>query len=170
MDALAMGAILAIQFRRPSSDQPRAFHARLAFFMCAAAAAGIYFVAFWRHPAATASDPLMRSIGYSAIDFTCATLLCWILLSPEGRTARALRQRALVYTGQIAYGLYLLHEPASWIARKLISQITAIRVETHDPLSVPITFAASFLAAGLSWKFLESPIQALKERFYAPRQ
>jgi peptidoglycan/LPS O-acetylase OafA/YrhL len=71
-----------------------------------------------------------------------------------------LRLRPLVYTGQIAYGLYLLHEPASWTARKLLGN-----VEMHSALSVPITLAASFVAAALSWRFLESPFLALKARF-----
>jgi peptidoglycan/LPS O-acetylase OafA/YrhL len=165
MDALALGGLLAILFRRRSSKLPRASQARLAFIISAVTVAGIFCAALWRQPSGTAYDPLMRSVGYSAVDFTCASLLCWILLSPASNLARMLRIRALVYTGQIAYGLYLLHEPASWLARKLIGNVAGITVETHSALSVPITFAASFLVAGLSWRFFESPFQALKKRF-----
>jgi peptidoglycan/LPS O-acetylase OafA/YrhL len=157
MDALAMGGILAILFR--SGARPQASHARVACTMSAAVAAGLFFAALWHHPGATAYDPVMRSVGYSVVDFTCASLLCWILLSPTGAFTRVLRWRALVYTGQIAYGLYLLHEPVSWMARRLLGNI-----ETHSVFSVPITFAASFLAAGISWRFFESPFLALKDR------
>lgn len=154
MDALAMGGILAI-LPRPGERQ-----ARVAFLLGAAATAAIFCAALWRQPEGTAYDPWMRSVGYSAVDFTCASLLCWVLLSPASTLSGMLRLRPLVYTGQIAYGLYLLHEPASWTARKFLGP-----VETHSALSVPITFAASFLAAGLSWRFFESPFLALKDRF-----
>lgn len=158
MDALAMGGLLAVAFR--SGAPPRASHARLSFLIGAAAAAGIFLAALRHQPDATAYDPWMRSVGYSAVDFTCAALLCWVLVSPANALSGILRRRALVYTGQIAYGLYLLHEPASWAARKFLGNI-----ETHSPLSVPITMAASFAAAALSWRFFESPFLAWKQRF-----
>ena len=155
MDALAMGVILAILVR--SGALPRASQARFSFLVSGAITAAIFCAAL-RH-GNTAYDPWMRSVGYSAVDFTCASLLCWILLSPSSVLTRTLRLRPLVYTGQIAYGLYLLHEPASWIARRLLGH-----VELHSALSVPITFAASFIAAALSWRFLESPFLAWKDR------
>ncbi len=159
MDALALGGILAILFS-PSGQRPRASHARHAFLISGAIAAGIFCAGLWNRHGGDSYDPVMGSIGYSVIDFACTSLLCWILLSPSSNLTRILRARPLVYTGQIAYGLYLLHEPASWLARKLLGN-----VETHSVLSVPITFAASFIAAGLSWRFFESPLLALKDRF-----
>ncbi len=156
MDSLAMGGILAILL---TGERPRASHARLSFGIAAAIALGIFAVALAHAPSSTAYDPWMRSVGYSVVDFACASLLCWILVSPSSRMNRLLRLGPLVYTGQIAYGLYLLHEPASWIARKLIGN-----VESHSALSVPITFASSFLVASLSWKFFESPFLAWKAR------
>ena len=145
MDALAMGGIVALR------DRP---FPRVAFPIGAAALAAILCLR-----GASAYDPFMRSIGYSAIDLTCACLLSSILRSRGTRLTGILRLRPLVYTGQIAYGLYLLHGPASWTARRLFGNI-----EAHAPPSVPITFGATFLAAGLSWRFFESPFLAWKER------
>lgn len=162
MDALAMGGIIALLFR--TGDRPRTSHARLAFLVGLVVSSALFSAAFWRHPEATAYDPWMRSLGYSAVDFTFASLLCLVLLTPSGRLAGFLRLRPLVYTGQIAYGLYLLHEPASWAARKLLGNI-----ETYSALSVPMTLAASFATAGLSWRFLESPFLAFKSRFQTPK-
>jgi peptidoglycan/LPS O-acetylase OafA/YrhL len=156
MDALAMGAILAILF---TTHRPQASHARLTFLIAGALTAAIFSAAYVHQAKDTAYDPLMRSIGYSAVDFTCASLLCWMLLSPSGNVTRLLRLRPLVYTGRIAYGLYLLHEPASWLARKLLGNI-----ETHSALSVPITFAAAFVAASVSWRFFESPFLKFQMR------
>jgi peptidoglycan/LPS O-acetylase OafA/YrhL len=156
MDALAMGGILAIVFK---SARPQASHAHLSFIIGGAVTAGTFCAAYWHQAKDTAYDPLMRSIGYSAVDFTCASLLCWILLSPSSSFTRLLRLSPLVYTGRIAYGLYLLHEPASWVARKLLGNI-----ETHSVLSVPITFAAAFIAASVSWRFFESPFLKFQMR------
>ncbi len=152
MDALAMGGILAIFLSTAQVSQ-----ARLSLIIGGALTAAIFCAAYWHLSKDTAYDPLVRSIGYSAVDFTCASLLCWILLSPTSGFTRLLRLRPVVYTGQIAYGLYLLHEPASWLARKLLGDI-----ETHSALSVPITFAASFIAASISWRLIESPFLAAR--------
>lgn len=157
MDALAMGGLLAILL---IGVRPPAAHARFAFALGGAIAAGIFCAAYWNRQTATAYDPSMRSIGYSAVDFACASLLCWILLSPASKLTGMLRLRPLVYTGQVAYGLYLLHEPASWAARRLLGGI-----EAHSALSVPITFTASFAAAALSWRFFEAPFLSFKDRF-----
>ncbi len=162
MDALAMGGIVAVAFYSRSRERPRVAHARLALVAGGSAAAGIFCAALSHQRADTAYDPWMRSVGYSVVDFTFASLLCLVLLTPASRLCGMLRWRVLVYTGQIAYGLYLLHEPASWMARKLFGN-----VEMHSALSVPITLAASFVAAGFSWRFFESPFLAWKERFPA---
>lgn len=154
MDALAMGGIVAILFSRDLS-LPLAARARLTFFASSAVVLGIA----WTGPPAW-----MSSAGYSAVDFACASLLCWILGSPGGRLAWLLRMRPLVYTGRIAYGLYILHEPASWIARRIVGNALGMTIETHSVLSVPITFAASFLVAAISWRFFEAPILAWKNR------
>ena len=137
MDALALGGLVAL------GDRP---FPRFAFPIAAAVLATILCLR-----GISAYDPFMRSIGYSAVDLTCACVLSSILRSRGSTQTAILRLRPLVYTGQIAYGLYLLHEPASWTARRLLGNI-----EAHSALSVPITFAASFLAAGLSWRFFES--------------
>ena len=123
MDALAMGGLVAL------SDRP--FHSLLAFPIGAAVLAAILGLR-----GVSGYDLVMRSIGYSSVDLTCACLLSAILRSQGSRLTGILRFRPLVYTGQIAYGLYLLHEPASWTARRLLGNI-----EAHAPLSVPITSA-----------------------------
>ena len=107
----------------------------------------------------------MNSIAGSLIDIPCAALLAFVVLGPSSTLVRVLRWRTLVYTGQIAYGLYLLHGPASWLARTLFRLITGIEIPGHSAAAIPLTFLASFVAAGLSWRYFESPILGLKDRF-----
>jgi peptidoglycan/LPS O-acetylase OafA/YrhL len=107
----------------------------------------------------------MRSVGYTLIDIGCVVLLAIVVSSPASKLAAVLRWRPLVYTGQIAYGLYLLHGPASWVGRGLIAHFTSANIKGHSTISVPITFIAAFIAASISWRFFELPILRLKQRF-----
>lgn len=170
MDALAMGGILALLRPESAAGAPRPSRVRIPLLLGATASVALFFIALRHQPTGTAYFPWMRSLGYSAIDLSFAALLYSILLSPLGWVTRVLRSPSLVYTGQIAYGLYLLHQPASWIARVLIGKVIGAPVEVHSALSVPITFAASFAAAALSWRFYESPFLAWKDRISAVRQ
>jgi peptidoglycan/LPS O-acetylase OafA/YrhL len=107
----------------------------------------------------------MRTIGFTLIDLCCASILCWIVLSPGSRIAAALRWKPLVYTGTIAYGLYLLHMPAAAAGRKLVAHLTGSGIEDHSFRSMAIMIPAAFLCASLSWRFFERPILKLKDRF-----
>jgi peptidoglycan/LPS O-acetylase OafA/YrhL len=70
---------------------------------------------------------------------------------PQRLIARGLAARPLVYTGRVSYGIYLFHVPIYYL------------LWTYAPvgsqyLYLPIVFALSLSAAGLSWKLLESPV------------
>lgn len=72
-----------------------------------------------------------------------------------------LRDRRLVYLGSISYGIYLYHH--------FIIEIFAYYSRFYgwtDSLAADLgKVALSVGAAALSWKFIEQPILALKERF-----
>jgi peptidoglycan/LPS O-acetylase OafA/YrhL len=80
---------------------------------------------------------------------------------------RALTQRWLAYTGKISYGIYLMHVPVFMgvdiAARKLwgASQYSGAK----QVLLVCVAFAATYLAASISWFCFERPILRLKEYF-----
>lgn len=161
MDALAMGGLVAILVR--SADARFSWAWVRSGLVC-----GVMIVATLC--VVTRSDayhPLMSTLGYSATAATSALMLIAVVFWPERWWALLLRWQPLVYTGQIAYGLYLLHGPASWAARSVIGRLWGTPIEAHSVPSVPITLAASFLVAGLSWRFFESPILRLKSRFTA---
>jgi peptidoglycan/LPS O-acetylase OafA/YrhL len=163
MDSLALGGLVAIGATLP---------VRLRFDWIASVGIGLtalmFFVVIRTTPSGTEGHPFVASIGYSLVDLTSAAVLSYLLVSPKGKIAAALRWRPLTYTGQIAYGLYLLHGPASWAARGLIGRIFSIEIPGHSWLSVPVTFGASFVAAGLTWKYFERPMLGLKDRFTTP--
>jgi peptidoglycan/LPS O-acetylase OafA/YrhL len=158
MDALALGGLLAVigRFQPASLSTPtlKRFGPFVIGLAVAPALLGVDYASMF-----------MRSVGYTLIDIGCVVLLAIVVSSPASKLAAVLRWRPLVYTGQIAYGLYLLHGPASWVGRGLIAHFTSANIKGHSTISVPITFIAAFIAASISWRFFELPILRLKQRF-----
>jgi peptidoglycan/LPS O-acetylase OafA/YrhL len=168
MDALAMGGLVAVIARSPGLRLPSREKLRLAAMISGVSAVGTYIASYalWRSRfAGTLAHVSVTTICYFLIDVSAAVLLALIVFWPSGRLPELLRRRPLVYTGQIAYGLYLLHAPAAWAARKAIAVLARIDVPEHSLASVAITMVAGYIAAGISWRFFESPILALKDRF-----
>jgi len=162
MDTLAAGGLVALLARSPSDALPSRRNVRAAVVLLGLA---VVAMTVWK-PQLMGMTSLIyhQVIGYSIVAIAFACLIAMIVLYPPKELGRVLRWRALVYTGQIAYGLYLVHAPMSWIARTLIKRVFGIQVESHSALSLPITFFVSYVAAALSWRYFETPILAWKER------
>jgi peptidoglycan/LPS O-acetylase OafA/YrhL len=158
MDSLALGGLVALLVRSPLAHILTLSQVRTGALVIGSV------VSFCAIISTDWGSPIMSSVGYTAIGITSALLLIMVVLWPANMLAKWLRWRPLVYTGQIAYGLYLLHGPSSWVARSFIGWLTGTAIKGHSALSVPVTFVSAFIAAGLSWRFFESPILSLKDR------
>src|SRR5207244_423850 len=90
-----------------------------------------------------------------------ACLVFLSLYSGKQWLDRALKNRFIVYTGQISYGLYLLHKLPFDLAK-------AFHINLPPPLMAIILFAACYGMAALSWNLLEMPFLRLK-RFFESR-
>jgi peptidoglycan/LPS O-acetylase OafA/YrhL len=80
---------------------------------------------------------------------------------------RVLTQRWLAYTGKISYGVYLMHVPI-FMGVDAVTQKVWGKSQFSGAKQVPIVcvaFAATFLAASISWFCFERPILRLKEYF-----
>jgi peptidoglycan/LPS O-acetylase OafA/YrhL len=99
-----------------------------------------------------------------------AALFCGALglaLHGPRRYIELLRFRPLVRVGKISYGLYLYHLPLLELMRWLGKKAAAATGADFGWVFVVLELAAFFLVAELSWRFIESPILRLKDR-YAP--
>ena len=108
-------------------------------------------------------SPFFRTIGYTVVDPVFAAVLLLVLTNIGSGQLRFLRWPLFVYTGQIVYGLYLLHRPAGSIARRAFGHLIGTDIPEHSWVSIPLTFVASYIVAALSWRFFELPILALKD-------
>jgi peptidoglycan/LPS O-acetylase OafA/YrhL len=111
------------------------------------------------------AGPLWSAPTFFAICLLFAGVVGLVATSPGAPAWRVLRARSLVYVGQISYGLYLYHYVMWWLVQRL-----AERAGLGRPwwLALPVGVASVGVAA-LSWRFVERPILALKDRFaYRP--
>jgi peptidoglycan/LPS O-acetylase OafA/YrhL len=164
MDSLALGGLVALALRERDSWLRSESVRRWAPWVTVSAL-GVYAAAWLLGHETRQFQMFALSAGYTIVDLACVALLARLVLFPGGKLAEFLKWHPLVYTGQIAYGLYLLHSPAGWAARKGIQKLSGMEIKGNSWASIPITFGAAFLAAGLSWRYFEGPVLRLKARF-----
>ena len=146
LDGLMAGALLALLVRSAGFVPSRFVRrAGIAFLI----AAPLAFVTEAFHA---------RWIVFSSTAVASVSLVYLALYSEEKWLQRAARNRFIVYTGTISYGLYLLHKIPFDIADVLHADRYAI-------VAAPILLAASYGVAALSWSLLEQPFLRLKRRF-----
>jgi peptidoglycan/LPS O-acetylase OafA/YrhL len=103
-----------------------------------------------------------RWIVFSLVAAASAAFVYLALFSTQRWLRAFLTNRFLVYTGTISYGIYLL-EKIPLDAPKMF------HLDRHPFLALPITTAATFVMASLSWMILEKPFLRLKRFFEAKR-
>jgi peptidoglycan/LPS O-acetylase OafA/YrhL len=97
-------------------------------------------------------------IVFSMSALASASLVYLSLFSGQKWLHAIVKNRFVVYTGTISYGLYLLHKiPFDMGATE--------HFDKYPLISAPILFAAAYGIAALSWNFLERPFLNLKRYF-----
>jgi peptidoglycan/LPS O-acetylase OafA/YrhL len=97
------------------------------------------------------ADPIWCLVATAAT----AVLLLAAVHRPTGWLQQFLRSRILTKTGRISYGMYLYNLP-------VVVLVGAPLLHTSSRLGVLAgRIAAIYLVAGLSWRWLESPIRRL---------
>ncbi len=163
MDALAVGALLALLVRTPQGlHRVR----RLAPYVAGSTAILITVLFTWQRGLETES-PVVQTLGYSLLALLFGALVALALLHPLPR--RLFARRSLVFLGRYSYGLYIFHHPiVLWLA------LQPLTLPTHAPLIAIGLFSLlaltlSLAAAWLSWHLYEKQFLKLKTWFpYAP--
>ena len=150
LDGLMAGALLAIVIRS-ASFLPSKFIARAWIALLVTAPLALVIDTFHA-----------RWIVFSLVAAASAAFVYLALFSTQRWLRAVLTNRFLVYTGTISYGIYLL-EKIPLDAAKMF------HLDRHPFLALPITTAATFVMASLSWMILEKPFLRLKRFFEAKR-
>jgi peptidoglycan/LPS O-acetylase OafA/YrhL len=97
-------------------------------------------------------------IVFSLTSIASASFVYLSLFSEQKWLQTVLRNRFLIYTGTISYGLYLLHKIP-------FGMVQTLHLDGHLFLALLVIFAGSYAAAALSWNLLEKPFLRLKQFF-----
>jgi len=99
-----------------------------------------------------------RWIVFSLTAVASVSFVYLALFSKQRWLQALLTNRFLVYTGTISYGIYLLQKIPLDAAK-------SFHLDQHGFLALPITTAATYATAALSWNLLEKPFLKLKRFF-----
>jgi peptidoglycan/LPS O-acetylase OafA/YrhL len=144
LDGLMAGALLALVSRSPGFNPRRFTNIAWAVFIVALPLAFLTVQSQW--------------IVYSFSAAASVALLYVALYSGPRLLQQALRNRFLVFSGTISYGLYLLHKIPFNVG-------TVMGLTQYPAITGPLLLAVCYGIATLSWIFLERPFLKLKRFF-----
>jgi peptidoglycan/LPS O-acetylase OafA/YrhL len=157
MDTLALGGLVAVAQR----DSASWLRSRWIAPITACTGAIVVWIC-WRYGSLPWSTA-MRTAGFSsaAVFFTGVLIL---LIHRRNRVLLAIfRLRPLTWIGVISYGVYLLHIPAAEQVRRFAPRV--LHVAPGGFAEAFLSLAAVIAAASVSWRFFESPILRMRNRF-----
>ena len=154
LDELALGALLAM-LNFGTEDKKKAAWC-LPVFVIGLLATVFLFVLF-----SGDALPGVQVIKYCVVAITYSSLIGLVLSMPDAHILkRLLKGRFLLYTGKISYGLYAYHLMCFSLYRAHLKT-------GYVWLDFILSFAITYIVAGLSYRFIESYFLRLKNRFAA---
>lgn len=169
VDALAMGALVALAIRSPPW---KARLARARGPVLAVVIVALALLAVVTH-GVNRNNPLMQIYGYSLLAVGCALVVAYAADAGAPRwLSQTLTHPALLFFGRYSYGIYVIHPPlkvAVWTWQKAFLDARA----ESQPVLVDVGFelavgVASIVLALVTWGAIERPFLRLKDRV-APR-
>lgn len=107
----------------------------------------------------------MVVVGYSVQGLFFGSLLFLVLQNLSSPLSQMFALRPLRFLGERAYGIYLLHVPAIYLAF-MLAGYKAPRISNQTELSISIgALIIAVAAASLSWRFVERPLIARGHRY-----
>jgi len=161
MDALAVGAALAILLRGPY----RELVAKLAPAMLALAAAGFLCVCIVGRTT-DHEGAAMGTAGFSLLTLVSGSLLV-LGVSRYGLVRKIFSLQALRTLGKYSYGLYLYHFPLAVVLDRMKPMLgSALHSENLGKVVfVAVSLGINLGVAWVSFRLIEAPIMTWKKRF-----
>lgn len=167
MDTLALGAFVAVGVRDFREVLER--HVNRVLVVC-----GTAFVAVWLvNPSPVWSDAGMRTLGASLMAFVYACFVFHAATLRAGILQKLLTMPLLRQCGKYSYAMYVLHSAPFHLTAQIVHDLSlhsypGALVIIAKYLYFPALTVVAYLAARVSWRFLESPFIRLKDRVATP--
>lgn len=147
VDSISIGALIAYLTRNglPQWANTRRISILVAGMMV--------FISLRKIGGLTLAPEWTALVRYPSMTIWCAAVLIAVLgwRSPTNRAFAW-----LVYLGKISFGLYVFHLAIIWGLEELTDNLFVI---------IPLSFAATVVAAAISYRYLELPFLRIKEKF-----
>ena len=162
LDALLIGGLIALSLRGPEQALVRRLRRPL-LLLSGACFAGLYFISIkvLTLPLEGSASNWIGIFGFTLID-TFAAALILECIHPGSFLGRVLYWRPLRALGVVSYGFYvyhdLLHDFYSYLAHRYFPDHAYL-------VTLLVAFSATLLIATISYRVLERPFLALKDRF-----
>ena len=166
MDALAVGALLAVLARTAPERLPSVAMLRAS---CAAALVAFAGLLAFQLPEPRQSM-LMQTFGHTVLAGLFASMLLAALGTRGGMAARTFEQPGMRFFGRYSYALYVFHLPVAFFLDQYLFRVpdTSPILGSRTPallLFVLVATGVSVCVALLSWHMYEKHFLALKHHF-----
>ncbi|MGB0768211.1 MAG: acyltransferase family protein [Phycisphaeraceae bacterium] len=166
MDALALGGLIAMLFRRPGG-----WASARKWALSAMLIGGALMLAYavTQHGIGH-KKPIERTVGFTVIAFFFGGVITWIVAHRPGEGAtRWLLVKPLTELGKIGYGMYVFHRLLMFPLGIILPADKALAI-TGNRYAAGLLWLAcavilTLIVATLSWRFFEAPILKLKKHF-----
>jgi peptidoglycan/LPS O-acetylase OafA/YrhL len=152
-DGLAMGGLLALLLE-PTKAHDARFDPKKVLAFAALFAIGLRVLTLSRFGL---NENLAQRMKTVSINLGYFALIGFVVLNAGSRSLALLRDRRLVYLGQLSYGLYLYHH----IIFYFVDHFSPASRVVADALKLSLSLGL----AAFSWAYIEKPILRLKHRF-----
>ena len=105
--------------------------------------------------------PTLRGVPYACLHLCFCLALLAMVINPRGVFSRVLQSRLLFWLGSISYGIYLYHTMVIWAFERLCD---ARHWHPAPWLQFVVVAVVAIAIAGLSFKYLETPIMRRRHR------
>lgn len=156
-DALLLGGLGAIMIR----DHSHLLRRRLLTQLLAITTAAV--AAYHIKGCVMMSLPLING-GYTVLALMYLSFLLLATTQPTSLAARFCRIGSLRRVGQMAYGLYLIHDPVQFGLHHLIRHQRPRHADLVDVAISALALALSVGLAAVSWRYFESKMIAIGHR------
>lgn len=169
MDALAMGACIALIARGPGGLAPLA---RVAQPVAIVSAAVLIAIFVWRQ-GLLPWDPLMKTIGHTLLGTLFSAMLVLALMSrDQAAWGRVCTSSTLRFFGRYSYGLYVFHHPILYFSPATWLFLDQVPLVFGSLLLKKLVFVSALMTVSiglalLSWHLYEMRCLKLKRLFEA---